>query len=100
MTTVAWKGSCKQYPVTRVYKTLWVNPHPEKQIEKIVITNAGLVPDQWRFVPHMGITLAMLPKGGGSATGDAAKARALINEATTLLQNNQSQEARASPPRR
>jgi hypothetical protein len=84
-TTVAWKGSCKQYNVTRVYKTLWVNPQPQKTIDKIVITNAGLEPDQWRFVPHLGITLAMLPTGGGLATGDAAKASALIAEATKLL---------------
>ena len=79
-TTVAWKGSCKQYPVTRVYKTLWVNPHPEKTIEKIVITSAGLKDDQWRFVPHLAITLAMLPggtaAGNSPAPGEAAKASA------------------------
>ena len=38
-TVVAWKSACKNYPVTRVYMTIWVNPHPEKEIEKIVITN-------------------------------------------------------------
>jgi Tfp pilus assembly protein PilF len=69
-----------------VYKTLWVNPHPEKKIEKIVITNANLVPDQWRFVPHLAITLAMAGQGGPAApAGDAAKAKALIAEATKLI---------------
>ena len=85
-TTVAWKGSCQQYPMTRVYKTLWVNPHPEKKIDKIVFTNAGLIPDQWRFVPHLALTLAMAPTGGPAVpVGDAAKAKALIAEASKLL---------------
>ncbi len=94
-TTVAWKGSCKQYNVTRVYKTLWVNPHPEKTIDKIVITNAGLEPDQWRFTPHLAVTLAMLSKGGEIAAGDAAKAKALIAEATRLLDAKDTQGAAA-----
>ena len=63
-TTVAWKGSCKQYAVTRVYKTLWVNPQPEKKIDKIVITNAGLedTPVAVRAAP-------------GDHAGDAAQGR-------------------------
>ena len=41
-TTVAWKGANTQYPMIRVYQTLWVNPHPEKPIKQVVISNAGL----------------------------------------------------------
>ena len=93
-TTVAWKGTCKQYPVTRVYKTLWVNPHPAKRIDKIVITNAGMDELQWRFLPHLAITLAM-SQGGAVAGGDAAKAKALIAEATKLLGSKQEKEAQA-----
>ena len=48
-TWVAWKGACKNYPITRVYGTLWVNPHPEKEIAKIVSANAGLPLDERRF---------------------------------------------------
>ena len=93
-TTVAWKGACKQYPMTRVYKTLWVNPHPAKQIDKIVITNAGMEEPMWRFVPHLAITLAM-SRGGAAAGGDPAKAKALIAEATKLLENKREKEAQA-----
>ncbi len=93
-TTVAWKGACKQYPMTRVYKTLWVNPHPAKRIDKIVITNAGMEEQQWRFVPHLAITLAM-SRGAAAAGGDAAKAQALIAEATKLLESKQEKEAQA-----
>jgi Tfp pilus assembly protein PilF len=70
-----------------VYKTLWVNPHPEKKIDKIVITDAGLIPDQQRFVAHLAITLAMAPTGGPAAiVGDPAKASALIAEATKRIE--------------
>ena len=58
-TWVAWKGACKNYPITRVYGTLWVNPHPEKEIAKIVITNAGLPEDERRFIAHLAVTLAL-----------------------------------------
>ena len=86
-TTIAWKGCCPQYPVTRVYKTLWVNPHPDKRIDTIVLTNAGLPDTQWRFVPHLAITLAMAPTGAPvKPTGDAAKAKAMIAEATKALE--------------
>jgi hypothetical protein len=93
-TTVAWRGVCQQYPQTRVYKTLWVNPHPEKKIDKIVITDAGLIPDQQRFVAHLAITLAMAPTGGPAAiVGDPAKAKALIAEATKLIEAKDTQGA-------
>lgn len=85
-TSIAWKGSCQQYAVTRVYKTLWVNPHPKKKIEKIVLTNADLPEERWSFVPHMAITLAIAPTGTPRPAGDVAKAKALIAEATKLLE--------------
>lgn len=93
-TSVAWRGNCQQYEVTRVYKTLWVNPHPQKKIEKIVFTNADLPDTQWRFVPHMAVTLAMAPVGGpAKVTGDSAKAKALIGEATKLLEAKDTKQA-------
>ncbi len=61
-TTVAWTGANKQYPIIRVYKTLWVNPHPGKTIKSIVITNSGLDAKQWRFIPHFGLTAAVSPE--------------------------------------
>ena len=61
LTTVAWTGTCKMYPVFRVYHTFWVNPHPEKEIKQVIISNAGLEPKQWRFIPHLGLTAAILP---------------------------------------
>ena len=60
-TTVVWKGANTRYPVIRVYQTLWVNPHPEKPIKQVVISNAGLEAKQWRFIPHFGLTAAILP---------------------------------------
>jgi Tfp pilus assembly protein PilF len=77
-----------------VYKTLWVNPHPDKRIDKIVLTNAGLPDTQWRFVPHLAITLAMAPTGSAlKPTGDAAKAKALISEATSALESKDTPKA-------
>ena len=61
-TTVAWTGANRQYPVIRVYKTLWVNPHPERTIARLVIDNAGLDPKQWRFMAHFGLTAAVSAK--------------------------------------
>jgi hypothetical protein len=61
LTTVAWKGANARYPVVRVYQTLWINPHPEKTIKQIVLSNTGLDAKQWRFMPHFGLTAAILP---------------------------------------
>ena len=61
LTTVAWKGANERYPVIRVYQTLWINSHPEKPIKQVVISNAGLDARQWRFIPHFGLTAAILP---------------------------------------
>jgi hypothetical protein len=60
-TTVAWRGANPRYPVIRAYQTLWINPHPEKPIKQVVISNAGLEAKQWRFMPHFGLTAAILP---------------------------------------
>ncbi len=43
----------------------------------------------------LGITLAMQPGGGPAVAGDPAKAKALIAEATALLQKNQPKEAQS-----
>jgi hypothetical protein len=95
-TTVAWKGANTQYPVIRVYQTLWVNPHPEKLIKQVVISNAGLEPKQWRVIPHFGLTAAILPPESTlPAAKDPAKSRALFAEASTLIQGKKPQEAAA-----
>jgi len=82
-TTVVWRGSCGQYPITRVYRTLWVNPHPDKKIDKIVITDAGLITDQQRFVAHLAITLAM-SQGAAAAGGDDGTNDMLVSDVLRL----------------
>ena len=96
-TWVAWKGACKSYPITRVYGTLWVNPHPEKEIAKIVLTNAGLPVDERRFIAHIAVTLAMQgeAKHTGQTARDAKRSQALLQEALTLRQANKTANALA-----
>ena len=92
-TTVAWKGACKAVPVTRVYKTLWVNPHPEKEIAEVVLTTRDEPQSNWRFIAHLAVTAAILPAGAnpvGSANPPAAqrdpkKSQALLQEALKLI---------------
>ncbi len=96
-TTVAWKGACKSVPVTRVYKTLWVNPHPEREIKEVVLTERDLSDDQCRFVAHLGLTAAILPADKQPAAGrDAAKSQQLLQEALKLLADGKSARRRRS----
>jgi hypothetical protein len=96
-TTVAWKGANTQYPAIRVYQTLWVNPHPEKPIKQVVISNAGLAPEQWRFIPHFGLTAAILPPESTLpvAAHDPEKSQALLRQAMALIEKKQPKEAAA-----
>jgi hypothetical protein len=96
-TTVAWKGANTRYPVIRVYQTLWVNPHPEKTIKQVVISNAGLEQKQWRFVAHFGLTAAILPAESATpvAAKDPQKSQTLFHEASTLMEKKQTKEAAA-----
>ena len=97
LTTIAWKGSCKAVPITRVYKTLWVNPHPEKEIKEVVLTTRDLPKAEWRFLAHLGLTVATLPPGGMDVTAkrDPAKSQALLQEALKLLADKKPAEASA-----
>ena len=90
-TVVAWKGACKNYPVTRVYMTIWVNPHPEKEIEKIVITNKGLPVNERRFIAHLAVTVALQAEAKVAAgpPRDAKKSQALLQEALAFKQAKQ-----------
>ena len=95
-TTVAWTGANKQYPIICVYKTLWVNPHPEKTITRIVISNAGLDSKQWRFIPHFGITAALSseakPAAAESRPAESAKH---LKAALQLLEQKKPADAAA-----
>ncbi len=90
-TAVVWKGANPMYPVIRVYHTLWVNPHPEKTVKQVVIGNAGLEPAQWRFMPHLGLTAAILPaeSAAPAAAKDPQKSRALFQQASDLIEKKQ-----------
>jgi tetratricopeptide (TPR) repeat protein len=80
----------------RVYQTLWVNPHPEKLIKQVVISNAGLEQKQWRFVAHLGLTAAILPPASATlAIRDPEKSRALFLQATALIDKKETKEAAA-----
>jgi hypothetical protein len=96
-TTVAWKGANARYPVIRVYQTLWINPHPQKVIKQVVISNAGIEPKQCRFIPHFGLTAAILPAESATpvAAKDPQKSRAIFHEAATLIEKKQTKEAAA-----
>jgi hypothetical protein len=96
-TTVAWRGANERYPVIRVYQTLWANPHPEKTIKQVVISDAGQDPKQWRFVAHLGVTAAILPPESNlpAAAHDPEKSRTLFIEASALIDKKQTKEAAA-----
>jgi hypothetical protein len=86
-TSVAWIGANAQYPLVRVYSTLWVNPHPGKRIRRVILSNADLPESQWRFVAHLGVTVARLPAAGQGATRrDPAAAQVLVQEALSLIE--------------
>jgi len=100
LTSVAWTGACKMYPVCRVYHTLWVNPHPGKTIKQVVVRNTGLNPKQWRFIPHLGLTAAILPAASGAGPAaapivprDAEKSRVLAEESRRLVEAKKPAEA-------
>jgi len=99
-TTVAWKGACKMYPVTRVYMTLWVNPHPEKEVATVALTVEGVPPDDLgrRFLAHLAVTAAIqaAPKPTPpEPTRDAQQSQALLQEALRLNEANKPAEAAA-----
>ena len=82
--------------------TTWINPHPEKTIRRVIISNAGVDQNMWRFMPHLGLTAAMLPASAGLAptkvvssnsVRDAVKASALLKEAGTMIDAGRSTEA-------
>jgi hypothetical protein len=93
LTSVAWTGACKMYPVCRVYHTLWVNPHPDKTIKQVVIRNTGLEPKQWRFIPHLGLTAAILPAAAPVVPRDADKSRRFAEEGRRLVEGGKPVEA-------
>ena len=94
-TNVAWKGACKYYPVTRVYMTTWVNPHPEKEIVKVVLTNRGLPVNDRRLLAHLAVTVALRAEAKGplGPAKDAKKSQALLQEALSLKQARKDAEA-------
>ena len=96
-TNVVWKGACKNYPITRVYMTVWVNPHPEKEIAKIVITNQGLPANERRFLAHLAVTVAIQGevKASVGPARDAKKSQALLQDAIELKQAKKMAEANA-----
>ncbi len=93
-TTVAWKGSNQVYACTRVYKTLWVNPHPGKDIKEVVLSTEGLPQKQWRVIPHLGLTVAVLTEG--TATRDPVRAASLLKAAEVLAADGRPKDAVAS----
>jgi hypothetical protein len=93
-TTVAWKGACKMYPVTRVYMTLWINPHPEKEVKEVVLTTEGLPLKECRFLAHLAMTTALLPGAAEAAPArDTGKSLALLGEALALKQAGKAADA-------
>jgi tetratricopeptide (TPR) repeat protein len=97
-TTVAWKGACKAVPITRVYKTLWVNPHPDKEISEVVITTRDEPQSNWRFIAHLAVTAAMMPAGPANPPADQRdpkKSQVLLQEALKLLTDSKTAPAEA-----
>ncbi len=99
-TTVAWKGACKMYPVTRVYMTLWVNPHPEKEVDAVVLSVKDLPPSEQglRFLAHLAVTAAIMPNAAAAPAQparDAKKSQAMLQEALALLQAKKDAQAAA-----
>ena len=101
-TVVAWKGANEQYPTTRVYMTTWFNPHPEKEIRQVTITNAGIDEKKRSFIPHLGLTAAILPSAqnlaakkyiSANAIRDSVKSNALLKEAATMIDAGKDKEA-------
>jgi hypothetical protein len=94
-TFVAWKGACKNYPITRVYMTIWVNPHPEKEIARIVITNKDLPAADRRFLTHLAVTVALQSEAKGPAgpAREVKKSQALLQDAIALKQAKKNAEA-------
>jgi hypothetical protein len=101
-TEVAWKGACPNYPVLRVYQTLWINPYPDKEIQQVVLSNKGLPEKQWRFTPHLALTVAMLPAEAAVPVApaarprDTAKAQAFLQESLKLAESGKKKEAAAT----
>ena len=82
-TTVAWRGRIPTW-IIRVYQTLWgVNPHPEKTIKQVVITNED-PSDAVQVHPAPGPDRRD-PAPGAPATAprDAQKSQKLFHEAQT-----------------
>ena len=75
--------------------TTWVNPHPEKEIEKIVITNKGLPVNERRFIVHLAVTVALQGDVNVAAgpPRDAKKSQAILQEALSLKQAKQTAAA-------
>ena len=95
-TTVAWKGKCAMFSATRVYKTLWLNPHPEKEVTEVVLTTKGLPPKECGFFAHLGLTAVIRTTfAAGQTPRDAQKSQALFQEAWVLIQAGRNADAAA-----
>jgi Tfp pilus assembly protein PilF len=75
--------------------TTWVNPHPEKEIAKIVITNRDLPVAERRFLTHLAVTVALQSevKGPAGPVRDAKKSQALLQDAIAMKQAKKNAEA-------
>ncbi|MCY3020268.1 MAG: hypothetical protein NTW87_14715, partial [Planctomycetota bacterium] len=103
-TCVAWKGACKANPVTRVYHTYWPNPHPEREIKEVVLTNNGLPETECCFIAHLGVTAAVFKAGKlptpqpqpaqpTQPARDPQRSQALFQEALALKEAKKNAEA-------
>ena len=97
-TVVAWRGDNPMRKGVSILLYEWPNPHPEKEIRQVAISNSGLEQKQWRVLAHLGMTAAILAQGAASPATparDAQKSQALLQEALGLRQANKHAEAAA-----
>jgi len=87
---IAWTGSNDQFPMTGVYRMLWVNHKPETAIKELIFSN----PERTSIPVLIGITAAVRKETMPVSPEDAVRAKKSLEEGRTAFQNDRIDDAR------
>ena len=88
--SIVWTGSTDEFPMTGVYRMLWVNPKPETPVKEIVFSN----PEKKAFPVLIGVTAAARRETIPVPPEVATRAKKALEDGRTAFQNNKIDDAR------
>jgi hypothetical protein len=87
--SIVWTGSTDAFPMTGVYRMLWVNPKPETSVKEIVFSN----PEKKAFPVLLGVTAAARRETVPVPPEVAARAKKALEDGKAAFQGNRIDDA-------